>query len=163
VWCNALKKRHRRQILLTSFTQGADTRRVVFMNPNAASSIEVAVPPAARLVFGAGLNPAVRGLIKAPVLFAVAINGEPAWSREIVANAGMEEPKWEDADLDLAAFAGRRIRLAFITRSAQTDHAWAGWAEPAIATDGLSLADRFVNFVLDLARAYVAGGPLRHP
>ncbi len=160
---NILKKRHRRQVLLTRFCLGADTRPVLFMNPGAAAVIKQKVPPGARLEFGAGINPAARPLRRAPILFIVAVNGEPVWSREIKPGKPGQKPVWEEGDISLARWGGKKVRLAFITRSANTDYGWAGWARPLITIDRLCFADRMINRFLDAVNRRVKGVPLRHP
>ncbi len=151
------------QVLETRFTLGNDVRRVLFMNPDAAVQRSVAVPPGAKLVFGAGLNPKARPMRKAPVLFAAAVDNEPVWSREIGPGGTGQEPAWVEASVDLAAWAGRTARISLVTRAKDTDYAWAGWAEPRVVVDELSLVDRGVNAILEEVDRRMRGTPLRHP
>lgn len=158
-----LRRRYREQVFATSFTLGDDTRPVLFVHPNAAASARVRVPEAARLRFGAGLNPAARGLGAGPVRFIAAVNGEPVWERLLAAGGRDEQPAWAEADIGLERFAGRRVTIAFITRAENTDNAWAGFARPRIVTPKLSVGDRLSNRVIRLAERRVHSEPLRHP
>ncbi len=160
---NVLKRRHQGQVLLTRFSLGPDNRRVLFMNPDAAAAIKVHVPEGGRLEFAAGTNPAARPLREGPILFIVAIDGEPVWWKEIPMDARDRCPAWEEGAVSLVKWGGRKVSLAFITRSANTDYGWAGWAEPAITTSGLSAADRLANRFLNALHKRVKGVPLRHP
>ncbi|MFO8055907.1 MAG: glycosyltransferase family 2 protein [bacterium] len=160
---NRLKRRYKGQVLLTRFSLGPDTRRVVFMNPDAASVINVRVPEGGRLEFGAGINPAARPLRDEPVLFMVAVDGEPVWWKEIDMGERNRCPCWEEGAVSLKKWSNKKVRLAFITRSSNTDYAWAGWSEPLITTERLSALDRAVNWFLDFANKRVKGVPLRHP
>ncbi|HUT55328.1 MAG TPA: glycosyltransferase family 2 protein [bacterium] len=151
------------RILRTRFTLGADTRPTLFMNPNSAAAARLHVPPGARLEFGAAINPAARGQRRDPVLFVVMVGSEALWHREIGPGARGEEPRWVEASVDLARFAGKRVTVMLATRSENTDYGWAGWGAPRIVTDALSAGDRLYNGVLSWAKNRVTGEPLRHP
>jgi len=159
---NILRRRHKGQVLLTRFSLGPDNRRVLFMNPDAASAIKVRVPKDGLLEFAAGTNPAARPLRKTPILFIVAVDGGPVWWRELPMDA-KDRPFWEEGRVPLTKWGGKKVTVAFITRSANTDYGWAGWAEPVITTSGPGAADRIVNRFLDAVHKRVKGAPLRHP
>ena len=158
-----LRRRHRGQVLATSFTLGEDTRPVLFMNPDAAAVARAWVPESGRLRFGAGLNPAARSYAPAPVRMIAAVNGEVIFDREMAWGDGGEKPAWIDADIDLGWLAGTAATFTFITRAARTDYAWAGWAAPRVIAPGLGRHERLRNNLRALAAAQVRGEPLRHP
>jgi len=162
-WLNPLGGRYQSQVMSTRFSLAADNRRALFMNPDAAAAVRLRVPTGSRLVFGAGINPAARPFRREPILFAVAVDGEPVWSKELGPGAPDREPRWSEAEIDLSPWAGRRVWLAFITRAGNTDYGWAGWAEPMIVREELSLADRLVNRLLATVEQMATGRPLRHP
>jgi rhamnosyltransferase len=152
-----------RRILRTRFTLGADTRPTLFMNPNSAATARLMIPRGSRLEFGAAINPEARGKRKDPVLFMVMIGSDAVWRREIGPGEPGREPRWVDAVVDLAPWAGRRAQVTLATRSENTDYAWAGWGGPRIVCDRLSVGDRIRNRALTGARSRVMGEPLRHP
>lgn len=158
-----LRRKFRGQVLATSFTLDADTRRTLFMNPNAAAGIELTVPPGARLKFSAAINPAARPHRKETVRFIVAINEAPVWQKEIGPGQPGEPPRWTEGEVELSPWAGQKVHVLLITRAGNTDYAWAGWGEPRIVTDRLSLMDRAWNYLLGAVEKKVGGEPLRHP
>jgi len=157
-----LGAKSRGSVLLTRFTLGSDTRKVLFMNPDAMAKTRVKIPHGASLTFAAGINPAARPLRAEPVLFAVTLDGEPVWHRWIGPGERGREPAWTEAEVDLASWGGQRIEIALVTHAPQTDHAWAGWAEPAVTVGRLSWADRAVNRLIDRLEETIGARPLRH-
>jgi rhamnosyltransferase len=151
------------QVLRTRFTLGADTRPTLFMNPDSAARTRVHIPAGARLTFGAGINPQARPFRRDPVRFIAAVDAEPVWTREIGPGRLDDEPRWVDASVDLSRWAGRGVNIMLITRAANTDYAWAGWGAPRVVVDELSLGDRIMDWMIDIARDVAAGRPLRHP
>lgn len=160
---NPLRNRFSRQVMETEFTLQADTRRVLFMNPQAAALADVKIPAGTRLKFSVALNPACRPFRREPVLFVAAVDGEPIWKGEVSAGPRGTPPAWTEVELELGKWAGRRRRLLFLTRAGNTDHAWAGWGEPRIVRQDLGAGDRAYNFFLERLEAWVRGSPLRHP
>lgn len=150
-------------VLRTRFTLGADTRPVLFMNPDQAAARTLRIPPGARIEFGAAINPQARPHRIDPVLFAAAIDGEPVWSESMGPGRAGEEPRWVEVSVDLGAWTGKKVRLVLATRAENTDYGWAGWGSPRVVTDNLSAYDRAVNLVLERTGKVVRKEPLRHP
>lgn len=151
------------KVMKTRFALDADNRKVLFMNPDAAAAIEVRIPEGSKLLFSVAINPAARPMRKDPVLFVVAIDNEPVWSKKISMGKTDDKPCWTEGEVDLARWAGKRARITLLTRADNTDYAWAGWGEPRIVVDGLSVLDRAMNNLLEAAERMVRGEPLRHP
>ncbi len=156
-------KDSKQRIMKTRFALGCDSREVVFMNPDSAALFTIEVPERAKLVFGTALNPQVQCLRHEPVRFIAGIDSVPVYDKYIGAAAPGVEPVWDEVEIDLTRWAGRRVRLSLITRADNTDYAWAGWGGAKIVTPELTLQDRLYNALLDAAHKKATGTPLRHP
>ena len=122
-------------------------RNAIYAAAPASLGFDVTVPGGGRLVVGLGI-------VDRPVTFRVtAGSGGMAAGTALYAKAISDPEKWEDAEIDLAAFAGRRIRLTF-----QTESAVAGavglWANPVMTTSAPTKArPNVLLYMVDTLRA----------
>lgn len=150
------------RVMRTWFTDSNGQRPVIFANPDARVTFNVRVPVDSFLRFGAGINPEAWPKRQGHVAFAVEIDGKRVWESSI----GPMKPgsfTWQDAEIDLKEFSGKNIEISFITSADNTDHAWAGWAEPRVSSPALRSSDRLFNHMLELVSQRLSSSPLRHP
>ncbi len=118
-------------------------RNAIYVHSPAELGFTVAVPPRARLHFGMGTTER-----DAPIRFNVAINGRAGAFAETVSDMD----RWADGSVDLAAYAGRTIKL---TLSTEADRAGAVglWANPIITTQNQKPRVNVVVYLIDTMRA----------
>jgi hypothetical protein len=156
-------KRYQKQILKTSFTVGDSTKKVLFMNPEAAANVIVFIPHNSTLKFSAAINPEAEKHRDKPITFGAAINGKIVWQKEISIFAQNNMPKWTEVKIDLSKWENENASIIFSTLSDDTDYGWAGFAGPRIVVSGLSFSDRLKNALLLKTENYMKTGALRHP
>jgi arylsulfatase A-like enzyme len=105
-----------------SFGKLEEYRGAIYTRSPSSLSYDVAVPRGAVLRFGLGVSS------KQAVRFRIT-----AGETELFAKTLSDPDRWEDAEVDLAAYAGKTVRLAFETSSDARD-AVAFWANPLIAS-----------------------------
>jgi arylsulfatase A-like enzyme len=99
-------------------------RNTLYAHAPSSITYEVPIPKGARLHFGTGV------VEKKPVTFRI-VTG--ASNTELYAKTLDNPDTWEDAEVDLSAYEGRNIKLAFQTSSAA--HGAVGlWANPLMTT-----------------------------
>ena len=157
------KKRYRNQVLKTSFTVGDSTRKVLFMNPDAAANTVVIVPKNAVLKIFAAINPEAGKYRDKPILFGVAINGDIVWQKEIFIFEENNMPVWTKAKINLSNWENEKVNIIFMTLSDDTDYGWAGFSRPRITVSKLSFFDLLKNKVLERIENIMKVGALRHP
>lgn len=119
---------------------GEDRRPALNAHPPSHVYYTLEVPPEARLHAAAGLDPAVWQPDRGDgVLFIVRtlVDGveETVYYQEIDPKNRPEDRRWHDFDVDLSAYAGRTITLAFITYPLEDNEwDWAAWGMPVILT-----------------------------
>ena len=116
-------------------------RNAIFVHSPSSLAYEVQIPPHARLHFGIG----VAG--KEPVTFHVTAD-----STEIFSRALANPEVWEDAEVDLSAYAGRKAKLTFETSAAATG-AVGFWANPLLTTTVPKLRPNVLIYMIDTLRA----------
>ena len=117
-------------------------RNTVYLHSPSSMAYEVTIPRDARLHFGIGITET-----NAPISFRVLADAKPLYSKT-VASADV----WEDADVDLAAYAGRRVKLAFETSSAKAGTV-ALWANPLLTTRASKNRPNVLIYMIDTLRA----------
>jgi rhamnosyltransferase len=152
----------RGRVMRTRFIIPGPPRRVLFSNPNSRVIFNIRIPEGAALRFGAGINPEAWPRRKDPVRFGVDIQGRRVWEKDIPVLSA-EGFSWEEVELGLDEWRGQDASIMFSTQSADTDYAWAGWAEPRVVRKELEIRDRVYNWLLKMAAMRLLGAPLRHP
>jgi arylsulfatase A-like enzyme len=115
-------------------------RNTLYAKSPSTISYDVRVPTSGLLVFGIGI-------VDKPVTFRVLAGGQNLYAKA-VSNAEV----WEDAEVDLSAFAGRTVRLTFRTESA-TQGAVALWANPVMTSAGGKPRPNVLLYLVDTLRA----------
>jgi arylsulfatase A-like enzyme len=117
-------------------------RNTVYAHSPSSIIYEVMIPRDARLHFGMGITDR-----NAPTTFHVSANGKQLYSKELT-----DTGRWEDADLDLASYSGRRVKLSFETSSAKQG-AVALWANPLLTTRAPKNRPNVLIYMIDTLRA----------
>lgn len=116
-------------------------RNVVFVHSPSSLAYDIQIPPDARLHFGIGV--AARGQVS----FRVTVDSTGLFTKTIA-----DPDVWENADVDLSAYAGRKIKLAFQT-SASAPGAVGLWANPLLITTGPKHRSNVLLYMIDTLRA----------
>jgi len=117
-------------------------RNAVYIHSPSSITYQVTVPRNARLHFGMGITEG-----HAPVVFRISADSKPLYSK-MLSDAG----RWEDADIDLASYSGRRVKLAFETSSAKRGTV-ALWANPLLTTRAPKSRPNVLIYLIDTLRA----------
>jgi len=117
-------------------------RNTVYIHSPSSMIYEVDIPRDARLHFGMGITEG-----NAPITFRISADSKPLYSKTL-ADAG----RWEDADVDLASYSGRRLKLAFRTSSAKQGTV-ALWANPLLTTRAPKNRPNVLIYMIDTLRA----------
>ena len=116
-------------------------RNTLYAHSPSAITYKINVPKDARLHFGLGITER-----NSPVTFRVAADSQELYSKT------MSDPdSWADADVDLASYAGRNIKLAFQT-SAEKPGTVGLWANPLLITKGAKKPNVLL-YMIDTLRA----------
>jgi hypothetical protein len=118
-------------------------RNTLYAHSPSTVTFEVPVPKDARLHFGMGITEK-----NSPVKFRVLTDG----SRELYTNTITDPDAWVDANLDLASYAERNVKLAFET-SAEKPGAVALWANPLMSTEAPKRRPNVLIYMIDTLRA----------
>ncbi len=95
--------------------------------PRSRLRFRVAVPPGGALRFGVGVEgDGQRDTARSALRFAVAVDGQPVWSRTVNPAATRRDRRWFDERVELAAFTGRTIDLELITEAERPGRPLAG-------------------------------------
>jgi arylsulfatase A-like enzyme len=117
-------------------------RNALYVHSPATVTFEVPVPKDGRLHFGMGITEK-----DSPITFHVTAD-----SRELYSKTVADLDAWEDADLDLSAYAGRTAKLAFVT-SAGKEGTVALWANPLLTTKAPKKRPNVLIYLIDTERA----------
>ena len=118
-------------------------RNTLYAAAPSSLDFELAVPAGGgRLAFG-------MGVIDQPVTFRISA-GRPG--RTLFSKLLSDPQQWEDSEVDLAAYAGRTIRLNFQTESAARG-AVGLWANPLLTTTGGKRRPNVLIYMVDTLRA----------
>lgn len=131
---------------------GHDVRNGLLAPPAVEIEREVDVPKAARLRLAWASDRSQRQ----PVDFEVSVR-EGGESAVLFTTTSAEDGGWHDAEVDLSAWAGRRVRLGFATRSAADFDPTRGfpyWGDPVIfAPSAAKPPPNMVLIIVDTLRA----------
>jgi arylsulfatase A-like enzyme len=137
------------------FTEGAgrqvvdkqdEYRGALYAKAPSSLSYPVNVPQGGRLVFG-------MGIVDKPVTFRVSAGGS---SQSLYSKTVTNPQVWEDAEIDLSAYAGRSVRLVLQTESA-AQGAVGLWANPVMTTTGVKPRPNVLIYMVDTLRASHTG------
>lgn len=117
-------------------------RNTLYVHSPSDIAFEVAVPKDGRLHFGMGITER-----KSPITFRVTAD-----AKELYAKTVTDVDVWEDADLDLAAYSGRNVKLTFAT-SAEKAGAVGLWANPLLTTKAPKNRPNILIYLIDTERA----------
>ncbi|HEY4492277.1 MAG TPA: hypothetical protein VI958_09800, partial [Acidobacteriota bacterium] len=120
-----------------------DLRPVLFQHPPSEVIYEWRAPGRCRLRFGIALAPAVWNAEKGDgVAFSILIHDQESqgtvFYRYIDPKTNIADRRWMDQDLDLTAYAGKEIRVTFVTDSGpakDTRFDCSGWGDPKVICD----------------------------
>ncbi|MEX2029746.1 MAG: sulfatase [Anaerolineales bacterium] len=125
-----------RHVGVQPITIGFDRRTGLFQHPNSEVSFAPMVAGSeARLTFAFGVKEAAWNRIASPVRFEVWV--EAGFRRHQLFAASLDpgrdeaDRRWAQAEVDLAAYAHKKVRLILRTHvdpPGTTNYAWAGWA-----------------------------------
>ena len=117
-------------------------RNAIYIHSPSSLTFDIAPPRNAHLHFAAGTTAK-----DAPVKFRVQVEGADLYSQSIADPAG-----WTDADVDLSAYGGRKVKLTLITETAR-DGAVALWANPLITSGNERRRPNVLVYMIDTMRA----------
>ena len=107
-----------------AFGKREEYRNAIFTRTPSTVAYEVPVPKGARLHFGLGVS------TKAPVTFRITAGDA---NKPLFSQTHSDPDSWQDAEVDLSAFAGTNVKLVFEAASEARD-AVALWANQLITT-----------------------------
>jgi arylsulfatase A-like enzyme len=117
-------------------------RNTVYAHSPSSIAYEVKVPNGAHLHFGIGITQK-----NASITFRVGAD-----SKELYVKTLTDVDVWEDADVDLSRYAGRKVRLDFQTSSAKPGDVGL-WANPLLTTKVLKNRPNVLIYMVDTLRA----------
>jgi arylsulfatase A-like enzyme len=117
-------------------------RNTVYIHSPSSMIYEVTMPRDARLHFGMGITDR-----NAPAVFHVSADGKSLYSKKLT-----DADRWEDADVDLASYSGRKVKLAFETDSTKRGTV-ALWANPLLTTRAPKNRPNVLIYMIDTLRA----------
>jgi len=118
-------------------------RNCVYVHSPATITYEKAIPKDAHLTVGMGITEST-----APVTFRVLANGSTELMNKTVSDAFA----WSDADIDLSAYAGRNLRIDFVTSSAR-EGTVALWTNPVLTRAAPKPKLNVLIYLIDTLRA----------
>ena len=117
-------------------------RQAVYVRAPSAITFPVSVPKGARLHFGIGTT--VRGV---PVKFRISVEG----SRELFSKVYENLDRWDDNEIDLTQFGGRKVMLRLSTEA--SEHGAVGlWANPVLTNTPITRPNILI-YTIDTLRA----------
>ena len=117
-------------------------RNTLYAAAPSAISYRITVPANGRLTFGIGI-------VDKPVTFRITA---PSAGQTLYSKTLTDPDTWEDAGVDLSAYAGRAVPLVFQTESA-TRGAVGLWANPLMTTAGAKRRPNVLIYMVDTLRA----------
>jgi arylsulfatase A-like enzyme len=117
-------------------------RSILYVHSPSTIAFEIPIPKQGRLHFGMGIMDK-----KSPVTFRVTADAKELYSTTI-----SDADAWEDKNLDLTSYAGRKVRLAFETSTAKQGTV-ALWANPLLTTSALKKRPNVLIYMIDTERA----------
>jgi hypothetical protein len=112
----------------------------IVAHPPSTITYRLTIPEGGVLRTAVGLNPEVWNKREGDaVQFSIALDDgsetQELMSKVINPKYNAEDQKWHPVEVPLDRWAGKKVRLSFITRPDPSDnsYSWAGWARPHIA------------------------------
>jgi hypothetical protein len=127
----------------TEFTINNETRTVLFLHPDSKVTYQnILINKQAKLMFGIGVNQTAWDKAGDGVLFELSLINEESqntllFSQYIDPKNNMEDRKWFDVQVDLAALAGQKVTFIFETKGGPDNNIyfdWAGWSRPQVVS-----------------------------
>ena len=119
-------------------------RNTVYVHSPSTVAYNVSVPKNAHVHFGMGITAK-----NSPIRFRVSVEGSSA---DLFSKTVTDLDDWQDGDVDLSAFAGRKLKLLFRTDS-ERDGAIALWANPLLTTGDPKPRPNVLIYLIDTLRA----------
>jgi arylsulfatase A-like enzyme len=119
-----------------------DYRNTLYAHSPSTVTFEVLVPKDGHLHFGMGITEK-----NSPVTFRVMAESKQLYSKTI-----SDTDTWEEADVDLAAYGGRSVKLAFATSAGEAGTV-ALWANPLLTTKAPKNRPNVLIYMIDTERA----------
>ncbi len=116
-------------------------RNALYVHSPAAVTYEVNVPAQARLHFGMGITEK-----KQPIAFRLTADGH-----ELSAKTVTDPETWEDAEVDLSAYSGKKVRLTFATTAEKVGTVGL-WANPLLTTEAPKNRPNVLVYLIDTER-----------
>ena len=116
-------------------------RNTLYAHSPATITFELPVPGQSRLHFGMGITD--KG---SPITFRVSADSNQLFTKTVA-----DPESWDSADVDLAAYAGRTVKLAFETE-AKNPGAVALWANPLLTTTAPKNRPNVLIYLIDTER-----------
>lgn len=118
---------------------GRDARSALFQHPPSRVVFPaVRLGRAARLLLAAGVKPAAWNDLQNEIVFEVRAFDTSLLRVTLFPRERPGDRAWRDEVVDLSAFAGRDMRLEFLTsvpKGGGTAHGWSAWGDPRIEND----------------------------
>jgi len=111
-------------------------RRALVTPAPATVRFRLTVPAKARLDFAVGAARAdVPGRDAAPVRFAVRVDGEERFAKDVNPLRSRHDRRWFPASVDLRDLAGRTVDIDLVTTTDGEPHATPGWSDVRVVTE----------------------------
>jgi radical SAM superfamily enzyme YgiQ (UPF0313 family) len=131
------------RVRIDRFLIGGRRRFVLFEHPRARLDFAgVEIRPGARLRFAMALDPKCLEWGGTGIVFRVRVADDghetEVFAERIDPKGDPAQRVWHDREVDLSAYAGRRVTIGFLTdpdESGDLTGAWAGWARPHLIAD----------------------------
>jgi len=117
-------------------------RNSLYVHSPSTITYEVNVPKNGRLRFGLGITQK-----NSPITFRVSANAKELYAKTVV-----DADSWEDADIDLSAYASYSVQIALST-AAEKPGAVALWANPLMTAKAPPKRPNVVLYMIDTLRA----------
>ena len=119
-------------------------RNTVYVHSPSTVAYNVSVPKNAHVHFGMGITAK-----NSPITFRVSVEGSSA---DLFSKTVSDLDDWQDGDVDLSGFAGRKLKLLFRTDSERAG-AIALWANPLVTTGDPKPRPNVLIYLIDTLRA----------
>ena len=116
------------------YAAAGGSRRCLRTTAPARLAFDVEVAPGARFTAAVGMDTEEGWQHPGDGMrFAVEVDGERVWERTLAAPTEVSHRGWHPLEVDLAPWAGRRVRLELVTESLDDDaHDVGGWSHPLV-------------------------------
>jgi len=116
-------------------------RSSLYVHSPSTMTFDVAVPKQGRLHFAMGITEE-----KSPILFRVALDSKDLYTKTV-----SNPDAWEDADVDLAEYGGKNVKLTFATTTKKAGTVGL-WANPLLTTAAAKNRPNVLIYLIDTER-----------